>query len=964
MPEQTFQILGQVIDQATRKGVSDLRVEAWDRDEKNNDLLGQSSTDPEGRFTIAFDDATFSDGGADALPDVFLKIFVGKNVVYNTEAQPIKNWTPGPAPLVIEVNPPTPPEGGPYVVAGRVLRVDGPPVPGAEVQALHKNLRSEKLLGRQRVDDLGRYSIRYSPPDGMKQVDLIVRAIHSETGPEIDAELATSDLICHAKKMEVVDLVVGGDKYRGYSEYERIAQAAQPYLDGASIGELTVADIELLECKIQQNPVYIAYLVIANRYAQRTQAPAEAFYGLFRMNLPTQLPALVSQQLQAQRRALEEALKANIIPGALEGRIDEILRQLRQTAVTLALETPEGQESVSLGPLLGGAGLSAEQQGALLTRYSLYQGTIQEFWASLKSDPDFGQPGLVEGLQFTLQLGTLAGGYAPMVQKLQERRDAGQIGGVQDLSALQRADWLALVEEAGTPPGTPGATESERKENYAKLLGRTIEIAFPTPSVVAGLKRGNSPQDLLRFFDNSPDFAFEANVDRFLKEKGEAALDGISDVTQTTRQIKQLQRVYNVSPHVGRFDAMNALLNAGLDSARAIVRQGQDAFVRLLSGQLGGEVAANDLYANAAQTAAHATAVFGQYSTALSVGTPAVIRNFAVEGAGVPDWESLFGSLSFCECEHCRSVYSPAAYLVDLLQFVNQQNALDALFERRSDIGEIQLSCQNTNTLLPYIDLVKEILENAVVREWTVYQTTWTAEELSANPEHQNESAYAILARQVYPRLLPFNLWLQEARTYLGHLGVSLVEMMEVLHRPGRTGEALALIEWRIAVESLGLSPFAARIITDPLKLDRQPWEFWGVESTGWPGSLADLPTFLKQAEIEYETLEALRKTEFINADGKLTVRFVTPCNIEGATINNLTEAVLDRIHRFLRLQQAAQWEISELDAAMTAMNASDLTMEFLVRLSQIQRLKSELNRPSPEMLSWWSKISTVVDET
>src|SRR5882672_3695862 len=613
MPEQTFQILGQVIDQATRKGVSDLRVEAWDRDEKNNDLLGQSSTDPEGRFTIAFDDTTFSDGGADALPDVFLKIFVGKNVVYNTEAQPIKNWTPGPAPLVIEVNPPTPPEGGPYVVAGRVLRVDGPPVPGAEVQALHKNLRSEKLLGRQRVDDLGRYSIRYSPPDGMKQVDLIVRAIHSETGPEIDAELATSDLICHAKKMEVVDLVVGGDKYRGYSEYERIAQAAQPYLDGASIGELTVADIELLECKIQQNPVYIAYLVIANRYAQRTQAPAEAFYGLFRMNLPTQLPALVSQQLQAQRRALEEALKANIIPGALEGRIDEILRQLRQTAVTLALETPEGQESVSLGPLLGGAGLSAEQQGALLTRYSLYQGTIQEFWASLKSDPDFGQPGLVEGLQFTLQLGTLAGGYAPMVQKLQERRDAGQIGGVQDLSALQRADWLALVEEAGTPPGTPGATESERKENYAKLLGRTIEIAFPTPSVVAGLKRGNSPQDLLRFFDNSPDFAFEANVDRFLKEKGEAALDGISDVTQTTRQIKQLQRVYNVSPHVGRFDAMNALLNAGLDSARAIVRQGQDAFVRLLSGQLGGEVAANDLYANAAQTAAHATAVFGQY---------------------------------------------------------------------------------------------------------------------------------------------------------------------------------------------------------------------------------------------------------------------------------------------------------------------------------------------------------------
>jgi hypothetical protein len=984
MPEQTFQILGQVIDQTTRKGVSDLRVEAWDHDKKNNDLLGQTHTDTEGRFIIAFDDAKFNDGGADVLPDLYLKVFDGENVVYNTEAQPIKNWTPHQTPLVIEVNPPTAPKGGPYVVTGRVLRADGQPVSGAEAQALHKNLRSEILLGRQRADDLGRYSIRYSPPDGIRHVDLIVRAIR----PETDAQIAQSDLICHARKIEVVDLAAGGDKYRGYSEYERISQAARPHLDGATIGELKADDIELLECKTQQNPVYIAYLVIAHRYAQHTQIPAAAFYGFFRMNLPTRLPALVSQQTQAQRRALEEALKANIIPRPLGNQIDDILEQLKRTAVSLTLEAPEGQESVSLAPLLSGAGLSTELQIALLTRYALSQGTIQEFWASLKTDPVFGQPGLVERLQFTLQLGALAGGHAPIVQKLQGRLDSGQISGIKDLAALSREDWLTLVDEAGTPPGTPGDTESERRKNYARLLGETIETAFPTPSVVAGLKRGDTPQDLLRFFENSPDFTFEINVNRFLKEQGEAALDGVEDAAQTTRRLKQLQRVYNLSPNVGRFDAMNVLLGAGLDSARAIVRQGQDTFVRSLDAQLGAEVA-TEIYANAAQTSARTTAVFGQYSAALSVGTPAVIRNFAAEGSGIPDWESLFGALSFCACEECRSVYSPAAYLVDLLQFIKQQpairiaggvvtyptiplpdgktrfkNALDTLFERRSDIGEIQLSCQNTNTLLPYIDLVNEILENAVVRESTVYQTTWTEEELSANPENQNDKAYNLLARQVYPRLLPFNLWLQEARTYLGHLGVSLVELMEVLHQPGLIGAALASIERRIAVESLGLSPDAARIITDPLGLDRQPWEFWGVNEEDWPGSLNDLPTFLKQAEIDYETLEALRKTEFINASGKLTIVFATPCNLEGATINNLTEVVLDHIHRFLRLQQAVGWEISDLDAAMTAMQAADLTMGFLIQISQIQRLKNELNRPVLEMLSWWSAISVVVDES
>jgi len=884
---------------------------------------------------------------------------------------------------------PEPPFGNSYFVAGRVLRIDGPPVMGVEIHALHKNLRSEILLGKQRVDDLGRYSIRYSPPDGVKHVDLIVRLIR----PETDAELAKSDVICHARRLEVVNLVVGGTEYRGYSEYERVSQAVQPHLDGVTLSELTVADIELLECKVQQPPLHIAYLAIANRYAQRTQVPAAAYYGFFRMNLPTQLPKLVSHPVQVQRHALEDALAANIIPRTLKDNLNEILQQLKQTAVELALAVPESKESTSLAPLLSTTGLSATQQSALLTRYSLYQGTIQEFWAALKTDPELGKPELIEGLQFTLQLGTLASGYVPLVQKLQERRTSGQISGMQDLATLQHQDWLALVKESGTPPGTPGKTALEREEHYAKTLGQTIELAFPTPVIVAGLKRKNVPEqkDLLRFFSNNPDFTFETNIDRYLKERNGTTVNGIADVSQTINQLKAMQRVYNVTPQVGRFTAMTALLDAGLDSAQAIVHQGQEIFVKSLSGSLGGETVAKDVYEKAAQTNALATSVFGQYSMALSIGTPAVIRNLTAQGADVPNWETLFGSLSFCECEQCRSLYSPAAYLVDLLQFVQQQaaiqlvggvvtyptvtlpdgttrlkTALDVLFEQRSDIGEIQLSCQNTNTLLPYIDLVNEVLENAVVLQTPAYQTTWTAEELSANPEHQNEAAYTVLAVQVYPRLLPFNLWLEEARTYLGYLGVPLVELMEILYRPRQTGAALAELELLIAIESLGLSLARAQIITNTLRRARSPWEFWGwhVEPADWPQVLADLPTFLKQAEIEYETLEALRKTQFINADDKLTVKFVSPCNVEGATINNLTEPVLDKMHRFLRLQQALGWEVSELDAAITAMKATDLTLEFLVQVARIQHLKSDLNRPLLELLSWWSTISTVVDET
>src|SRR5882757_10615642 len=87
----------------------------------------------------------------------------------------------------------------------------------------------------------------------------------------------------------------------------------------------------------------------------------------------------------------------------------------------------------------------------------------------------------------------------------------------------------------------------------------------------------------------------------------------------------------------------------------------------------------------------------------------------------MPDLEGLFGNMDFCECEECKSLYGPSAYLVDILRFLKQHIAVDPaktvkdiLFERRPDIGNVKLNCANTDTPIPYIDLVCEILENTI----------------------------------------------------------------------------------------------------------------------------------------------------------------------------------------------------------------------------------------------------------
>src|SRR5262249_47184622 len=156
----------------------------------------------------------------------------------------------------------------------------------------------------------------------------------------------------------------------------------------------------------------------------------------------------------------------------------------------------------------------------------------------------------------------------------------------------------------------------------------------------------------------------------------------------------------------------------------------------------------------------------------------------------LPDWQSLFGPLALCGCEHCRSVYSPAAYFVDLLHILLGQNkgaARKELFRRRPDLLYTKLSCEHTETLITYIDLVNEVLETYVAQshvgdaaarshaEIATNDTSgFSSSDLLANPQHPNPvsakdaaDAYALLAKAKYPLTLPFDMNLETARQFL-----------------------------------------------------------------------------------------------------------------------------------------------------------------------------------------------------
>ena len=159
-----------------------------------------------------------------------------------------------------------------------------------------------------------------------------------------------------------------------------------------------------------------------------------------------------------------------------------------------------------------------------------------------------------------------------------------------------------------------------------------------------------------------------------------------------------------------------ALLEAGLTSAFSIARIGESSFEETFGATT--IEPARDVFRRASRVSAQTATVLQALREATAGMQIAAIPQET--DPRLPDLKTLFGSLDFCACEECQSTDGPAAYLVDLLAFVRgavspggSSAALDELARRRGDLIDLELSCRNTTTELPYIDLVCEILERA-----------------------------------------------------------------------------------------------------------------------------------------------------------------------------------------------------------------------------------------------------------
>lgn len=106
-------------------------------------------------------------------------------------------------------------------------------------------------------------------------------------------------------------------------------------------------------------------------------------------------------------------------------------------------------------------------------------------------------------------------------------------------------------------------------------------------------------------------------------------------------------------------------------------------------------------------------------------------------------------------------------------------------------------------------------------------QTRGSGAERVAVAQYTNPVAYEYLQNAIYPMNLPFDLYWETIRTYLGHLRTSQAEILDTC----LPGEREDILEHPSLVhETLGINAREAAIITgDDGSLD-EPWKLWGFE--------------------------------------------------------------------------------------------------------------------------------------
>ncbi len=759
-----------------------------------------------------------------------------------------------------------------------------------------------EFLGEAVSDNLGNYRItfydwQFGKADRRK-ADVVVYAMQKKQVIGC-SRLINSEAYSQNNLVRDMDVIITEKDTR--TEYKAMMGELKTFLDESKsdLSKIAVSHDQLVftagQVDTDRSRVRIAAMADSISKQDENSLSHELLYALGRQNIQLTWDALYKKQDEELRRAIAKSVDEGIIRKFTKKEIDAFINAVMDTSVKHKLEGKSEGAKYTLDAVLSNALPEKEQRVSFMKALNNFKGSdFSEFWSKhLPAQPEFkDKPKLISGLLFTQQLGALTGDHQKLLNELQVNK---KFTSMDQLIDLEKSDWVALIKKTGVPDFIQGQDDEEKAARYAGLMEGLINAAFPTRRIAKMLKnrefrveKGQVLKSINTFLENNRKFDFAVSRVHDFKQEIKAAAG--NEYSEARSELMKIQRVFQVSATP---ETMTVLMDKNLHSAYTIANIPRKSFIKKYGKDLGGDGIAFAIHQRASHISAKAemaAAHIMEYSHGL---TPQCVMSKSEYNEAMkviqnnlpnpsPTYAELFGSPDICECKECRSVYSASAYFVDLVRFLwrsatndDGKSPLDMLEARRPDLLYLPLTCENTNTVIPYIDLANEIMEyytaNGSLKDFEGYDTgKTTAEELRANPQNFDIEAYRKLKDAKYPFTLPYHQPLDVIRIYSGHLKVSRYKAMKAMNSvPDPDPAKAAVVNKAMAAESLEISEEEYAIFTGKDFNDTadttQLHEYFGYSVAGDLKEMSKVPEFLRRSGIKYTDLVEIVKTLLIN---------------------------------------------------------------------------------------------------
>ncbi len=775
------------------------------------------------------------------------------------------------------------------VVAHRIVKN------GAEVQ---ENSGFE-FLGQTYTDSRGNYNLtfydwQYRRAE-RKKADVVVYAIEGdEEGGRIvgRSRLVDSDDYSEKGLVRGLDIIVAQIDSR--TEYEQLISCLDTFLkeNRTTLAEICTSSEQLAftaaELDIEPARLKIAAAAEWLMRGSRKRLSHELLYGIGRQDIRLTWPVLYRKTEDELRSAIAKSIETRIVHDFKDREITQFLKALRERSVREMLSGREEDGGNTLDAMLSNALPKKAQRLSFLNAVTTFKGNdFRDFWNDhLPAQPGFkDKPQLISSLLLTQQLALLTGNHQTLVNELQVNMGLTSIDKLFD---LEEDDWIEIVRKTGIPDFVQGENDEEKTHAYVEAMQGMLNAAFPTRRIANMVQKDELPientisRSIIAFLKENAHFDFAASHIHEFKDAIKTIAGENSD--EMRNELKKIQRVFQVSTSP---QAMRALMENNLHSAYTVANIPRKSFIKTYGGVLGGELVALAIHERASHISTRTEMAAMHIMEYSHSATPKYALGEAEYDAALatikkhlpnptPNYAQLFGSPDICECEHCRSVYGASAYMVELLRFLwrSQPNSegktpLHILEQRRPDLLHLPLTCENANTIIPYIDLANEVMEyytaNDSLKTFKGYNTgEATTEELRASPQNFNLQAYSKLKDAKYPFILPYHQPLDAIRVYSDHLKVSRYDVMKAINPQPDPATANA-----IAAEALHISEEEYKVLTgkafngasDSATLH----EYFGYDAAEDLKKMSAVREFMHRSGIAYKDLVELVKTHFIN---------------------------------------------------------------------------------------------------